>query len=61
MDVLFQIASYIGAGLSSVGVHPRGSLQRQEALKAQTQAQAVLLGGWFSSKLTEVTVQSRAD
>lgn len=51
MEALLQMASYIGAGLSYARVHPRGSLHRQETLKAQTQVQAVLLGGWFSSKL----------
>ena len=48
MEVLFQIASYIGAGVSlMLGSIPGAAY----TIKAYTQVQEVLLGGWFRSKL----------
>lgn len=52
VEALLQMSSYVGTGLSYVRVRPRGSLHRQETIKAQTQVQAVLLGGWLSSRLS---------
>ena len=48
MEVLFQIVSYIGAGVSlMLGSIPGAAY----TIKAYTQVQEVLLGGWFRSKL----------
>jgi hypothetical protein len=48
MEVLFQIVSYIGAGFSLM----LGSIPGPDyAIKAYTQVQEVLLGGWSGSKL----------
>ena len=48
MEVLFQIVSYIGAGVSlKLGSIPGAAY----AIKAHAQVQEVLLGGWFRSKL----------
>ena len=52
MEVLFQIASYIGAGVSlMLGSIPRVAYKKGKIIKAHTQVQEVLLGGWFGSKL----------
>jgi hypothetical protein len=49
MEVLFQIVSYIGAGVSlMLGSIPEAA----DTIKAYTQVQEMLLGGWFRSKLT---------
>jgi hypothetical protein len=48
MEVLFQIVSYIGASVSlMLGSIPGAA----DTMKAYTQVQEVLLGGWFRSKL----------
>ena len=48
MEVLFQKVSYIGAGVSlMLGSIPGAAY----TIKAYTQVQEVLLGGWFRSKL----------
>ena len=48
MEVLFQIVSYIDAGVSlMLGSIPGAAY----TIKAYTQVQEVLLGGWFGSKL----------
>ena len=48
MEVLFQIVSYIGAGVSlMLGSIPEAA----DTIKAYTLVQEVLLGNWFSSKL----------
>ena len=48
MEVLFQIVSYIGAGVSlMLGSIPGAAY----TIKAYTQVQEVLLGDWFQSKL----------
>ena len=48
MEVLFQIVSYIGAGVSlMLGSIPGAAY----TIKAHTQVQEVLLGGWFRAKL----------
>ena len=53
MEVLFQIVSYIGAGVSlMLGSIPGAAY----TIKAYTQVQEVLLGGWFGSKLIVGTV-----
>ena len=49
MEVLFQIVSYIGTGVSlTLGSIPGASY----TIKAYIQVQEVMLGGWFGSKLT---------
>ena len=49
MEDLFQVVSYIGAGISlMVGSIPRAAY----IIKAYTRVQEVLLSGWFRSKLT---------
>jgi hypothetical protein len=47
MEVLFQIASYIDAGVSVIFGSIPGPAY---TIKAYTQVQEGLLGGWFGSK-----------
>jgi hypothetical protein len=48
MEVLFQIVSYIGAGVSfMLGSIPGAAY----TIKVSIQVQEVLLGSWFGSKL----------
>ena len=56
MEVLFQIVSYIGTGFSlMLGSIPGAGY----AIKAYTQVQEVLLGGWFRSKLIVVNYKKQ--
>ena len=48
MEALFQILSYIGADVS---LRPGSIPGAAYTIKAYTQVQEVLLGGWFRSKL----------
>jgi hypothetical protein len=51
MEVLFQMASYIGAGVSLMLGSIPGAAYKSKNHKLRTQVQEVLLGGWFGSKL----------
>jgi hypothetical protein len=52
MEVLLQIAFYIGAGVSlMLGSIPRVAYKKGKIIKAQTQVQEVLPGHWFWSRL----------
>jgi hypothetical protein len=50
MEVLFQIISYIGAGVSLTLGPSQGQLIETNTTEAHTQVQKVLLGGWCGSK-----------
>lgn len=48
MGVSYQIVSYVGAGVSLMLMSIPGAAY---TMKAYTQVQEVLVGGWFMSKL----------
>lgn len=48
MEVSYQIVSYVGAGVSLMLMSIPGAAY---TMKAYTQVQEVLVGGWFMSKL----------
>ena len=51
MEVLFQIVSYIGAGVSLMLGSIPGAAYKGKSIKVQTQVQEVVMGDWVRSKL----------
>jgi hypothetical protein len=53
MEVLFQTTSHTGTDVSlMLEFIPGAAYKKQKTIKAHTQVQELLPGGWFMSKLT---------
>jgi hypothetical protein len=55
MEILLQMASYIGTDIFLCWGPSQGQFIKAKTIKAHTQVQEVLLGGWFGSKLIVAT------